>query len=171
METAIAPSLTELPDAKLKDLFDRSFELCHIDIDTSSWFDPDIAEEDVLQLPEPDLPSDYEVAQVMMERRLSYWEHMGWLKACKTAIHQMVCAEKFDDVQAICQWLLEAPPKGMELLNKELVEYAAGEFPVEAIAERNERTDALVNRIKANRSGGYEPNPIPIWKRLETELA
>ena len=103
-----------------------------------------------------------------MERRVLYWEHMGWLKACKTAIHQMVYAEKFDDVQAICQWLLASPPKGMELLSKELVEYAAGKFPVEAIAERNERTNALVNRIKTNRAVGYKSKPMPIWKQLES---
>lgn len=169
MEIAIAPNLTELTEAELKDLYDRSFDLCHADIDTSSWFDPDVAEADIQEL--PNLPSDYEVAQVMLERRITYWEHMGWIEACKTAIHQLVYDQRFDEVQATCKWLLEAPPKGMELLNKELVEYAAGDFPLEDIAKRKERTDYFLGRMKANRSGEYKPNPVPIWKRLETELA
>ena len=169
MDTAIAPNMAELSEAELKDLFDRSFELCHADIDTSSWFDPNVAEEDVLQL--PDLPLDHEVAQVMLERKITYWEHMGWIEACKTAIHMLVYAEKFDEAQPICKWLLEAPPKGMTLLNKELVEYAAGEFPVDEVAKRKERTDYFVGRMKANRSGEYTPNPVPIWKRLEAEMA
>ena len=157
-----------LPEAELKDLFDRSFELCHADIDTSSWFDPDVAEADIQEL--PNLPSDYEVAQVMLERKIAYWEHMGWMVACKTAIHMMVYDEQFDKVQAICQWLLESPPKGFELLNKELVTYAAEDFPVEEITRRNERTNALVDRMKANRAETYTPNPVPIWKQLETEV-
>ena len=169
MKTAIAPSLTELSTTELKDLFDRSFESCHSDIDTSSRYDRNVAAADVM--PMPNLPSDYEVAQVMLERKVAYWEHMGWVGACKTAINILAYDERFDEAQAFCQWLLESPPKGLELLHKELVDYAAGDFPVDDIAQRKEQAGALVSRIKANRAGEYVPNPVPIWKRIELEMA
>ena len=170
MKTAIAPTIefNSPSEAELKDLFDRSFELIHQDLDTSSWFDPDVAVGDIPELPA--LPSDYEVAQVMLERKVAYWQHAGWLDACKTAIHMMVYGKEFAKVQAICQWLLKEPPKGVALLSKDLVGYAAGDFPVEDVNKQNERLDYFTGRIKANRSGQYKPNPVPIWRQLETEV-
>ncbi|MEM9264503.1 MAG: hypothetical protein AAGA46_03170 [Cyanobacteria bacterium P01_F01_bin.13] len=165
MRTETAPKPTQLSEAELKDLFDRSFEHCHADIDTSSWFDLDVADEDLPAM--PDVPLDGEVALQMLERKVTYWEHLGWVDSCDQAIFGLVYGSQYAKAQAICQWLLASPPKGLELVKKDWVKYAAGQFPVDAVTKRNERMDYFLGRIKANRKGTYKPNPEPIWRQLE----
>ena len=153
-------------DAKaLKDLFDQCFTESRKTFDIDSYFDGSL-DEDL-----PVLPSDFDVAQVMMEAKVCYWDHYGWLEACKTAIHMLVYSEALSPAQAYSSWLLADAPKGVVELNQELVDYSTGNFPTESIEKRKQITERLGERMKANRSGEYTPNPVPIWKRLETELA
>lgn len=158
--------LSKATEAQLKELFDQSWDLDNSDIDYSGYFDDSVPLPDI-----PDVPLIRDIALEMCDRRLMHWEHLGWPSALNSVLHELVYSEQFDKAQAISEFVSKNAPKGLKGVCPDVAKYAAGQFPLEDIAKRKERTNYLIGRMKANRAGTCTPNPVPIWKRLETEMA
>ncbi|NEZ66725.1 hypothetical protein D0962_28875 [Leptolyngbyaceae cyanobacterium CCMR0082] len=124
--------------AEYKQRFDQAYQTYHASpaFDTDAYFDPDTPESDIPEIPEVPLCDD--LALEMLKVKVPYWEHYGWIKACDGALYSLVFNANCDLAQELAAWLMADAPKGIAEQYPELVNYAAGEFPVEQVNRQNE---------------------------------